>query len=332
MSKLLKLKEWLTLDESISYISKALDEPITRADLFRLALDKHIVMSVNFVNGATARLGKLVSVDDVVFETLESVLLPGDIPQPFCYPSNGEIHILENDYLRLNSLISSIRGVWDLTLLGSEAIDLEYLYHQEKSNLEVTLIGLEGVFVCRENEYAQLLTDYDNNEYQVGSRAYCNGIEESLSKLDKSPSELEVAREKYKAERKEYLQKRETQSYESRYFPSGGLEEHDYVFVLRMSELNRFLSSLKEPDELTTHKNHTSEETKLRALGLMAYALSEKVNSLKYSGRPNAKQINEALKTICCDLNIDSISSEIQRDITEGIKLINSDIPDISKK
>lgn len=263
MSKLLKLKEWLTLDESISYISKALDEPITRADLFRLALDKHIVMSVNFVNGATARFGKLVGFDDVVFATLESDLLPDDIPQPFYIPSEGERPISEDEYVRLNPGIRHIRGVWDLTLFGSEAIDLEYLYHQETSNLEVTLVGLEGVFVRQGSVIAQLVEDYDDNEFQVGSRAYCDRMEDSLSKLQKSSDEIETVRAKYKEERKKYLEKRKTQPEESLYYPSGGLDAHDYVFVLKVLELNRFLSSL---EELTTHKDHTNEKAKSMSL------------------------------------------------------------------
>ena len=36
MSKLLKLKEWLTLDEAANHISNVLGEPVTLADIYRL--------------------------------------------------------------------------------------------------------------------------------------------------------------------------------------------------------------------------------------------------------------------------------------------------------
>jgi hypothetical protein len=42
MNKLFKLKEWLTLKQAIGYISVVLDEPVTEADIYRLALDDHL--------------------------------------------------------------------------------------------------------------------------------------------------------------------------------------------------------------------------------------------------------------------------------------------------
>ena len=45
MSKLLKLKEWLTLDEAVNHFSNVLGEPITLADLYRLALCSGLIPS-----------------------------------------------------------------------------------------------------------------------------------------------------------------------------------------------------------------------------------------------------------------------------------------------
>ena len=65
MSKLLKLKEWLTLEDAVNHISKKLDETITIADLYRLALDGHLKLSLYFVNSAYGVEGKLRKSDDV---------------------------------------------------------------------------------------------------------------------------------------------------------------------------------------------------------------------------------------------------------------------------
>lgn len=54
MSKLSNLHEWLTLDKSACYLSSMLDEPVLIADLYRLALDKKLTLSVHFLESVPA--------------------------------------------------------------------------------------------------------------------------------------------------------------------------------------------------------------------------------------------------------------------------------------
>lgn len=56
-SKLFRLKEWLTLAEAANYLSTIFGESVCVADVLRLGLDRHLKLSVNFVNHATARRG-----------------------------------------------------------------------------------------------------------------------------------------------------------------------------------------------------------------------------------------------------------------------------------
>lgn len=49
MSKLLKLKKWLTVPEAAERLSTILEDKATEADVFRLALDGHLVLSLLFV-------------------------------------------------------------------------------------------------------------------------------------------------------------------------------------------------------------------------------------------------------------------------------------------
>jgi len=235
MSKLYKLKKWLTLQEAINHISIALDEPVTEADIYRFALDKHLTLSVNFVNGTCAYLGQRDDSDKGL----------GAYKDKF---SQDEINLLNDFWLPFlldMTQVRSIQGVWDLTLLGSEAIDLEFNYQSLTSGLEVTLVGLEGVFVKKDDVYAGLLTDFEDNEFQDGSKAYCEKMEQTITIGLTSP-EKEKIRKDYNDKRVQYLKKREKQPEPERYFPSGGLDEHDYTFVVRTSELNRFLKSLEE--------------------------------------------------------------------------------------
>jgi hypothetical protein len=59
LKKLVKFKAWLTLPETARYLSIVLGEDVTEADVLRLALDEHLELSVNFVNGASAQCNKI---------------------------------------------------------------------------------------------------------------------------------------------------------------------------------------------------------------------------------------------------------------------------------
>jgi hypothetical protein len=249
MSKLYKLKKWLTLQEAINHISVALDEPVTEADIYRFALDKHLTLSVNFVNGACAYLGQRDTSDKGLGAYLDLDKF-----------SSEQINQLNDIWLPSldETQVRSIQGVWDLTLLGSEAIDLEFNYQKLTSGVEVTLAGLEGVFVKEGDVYASLLTDFEDNEFQDGSKAYCEKIEQELSfSVFKDNIEIEKIRVDCNAKRAQFLKEREKQPEPERYFPSGGLDEHDYTFVVRTSELNQFLRSLEEHEILEDVNNTT---------------------------------------------------------------------------
>ena len=59
-SKLFKLKNWLTIKDTATYLSNIFSEPVCEADVLQLGLDGHLKLSVNFVNSTPARMGKVV--------------------------------------------------------------------------------------------------------------------------------------------------------------------------------------------------------------------------------------------------------------------------------
>lgn len=250
MSKLFKLKEWLTLEETANHFSTVLGEAVTLADIYRLALDNHLKLSANFVNGSQALLGKRVKINEIKFNHITKNMFTGEnLDIPIQCPSNGELRIEDcpdSDFLSFGDEVTSIRGVWDLTMLGSEAIDIEFYYQQMTSGLEVTLVGLEGVFLEQGLVVANLQTDYDDNEFQKGSKAAKKVLDHYIASNDLTDDETSQLIEKYQEERKVFLGgKREFERMPS-YFPSGGLDEHDYVLVVRTKEVTRFIQSLEE--------------------------------------------------------------------------------------
>jgi len=164
VSKLFKLKEWLTLDEAANHISNVLGEPVTLADIYRLALDKHLKLSVDFVNEAQARTGKFVKTEDIEFREVENHLFTGEkLETPYSTPLNNETYVSGDEWVSLDSKVVSIRGLWDLTMRGSEALDIEHYYQQETSGLEVTLTCLEGTLLRQGDVICQLQSDFDDN-------------------------------------------------------------------------------------------------------------------------------------------------------------------------
>ncbi|MEI8645040.1 hypothetical protein P4S60_05275 [Pseudoalteromonas sp. Hal040] len=329
MSKLFKLKEWLTLNETVDYISKSLNEPVTIPDLFRLALDKHIVISVNLVNGAQACLGKFISKADISLITFTKDIIGEELEQPYIAPENGESYFEDDKFIKIdNTKIQNISGVWDLTLAGSEAIDLEFYCQKMTSGLEVTLVGLEGVYLEKNGVLAQLHTSFDLNEYMEGSKIYCQKAEDSLDKSNMTSDEIDDFRNDLKEKRRKFLSR--DQFAKSNYYPSGGLDEHDYDFVFRTSEINRFLSSLEvgdkdESEQSVELKLRTPEQSLIDSLGLMALLLSKKSTIYERANKPNSYQIKEAIQTLVDDLGIDQnenklLISNLDRDITTAYR------------
>jgi hypothetical protein len=166
MNKLFKLKKWLTLKQAIDYISVVLDEPVTEADIYRLALDDHLTLSLNLVSGAYVHLGHI----------REMRLTPRDNDSP-CEPDFELIpsEAIDNTFLAGNGAatldtdrVNHISGVWNLHPIGAGRHKLEFDYHQLVDGISVKVMTdeIEGVFItdCEEEILGRLLTKKDNDE------------------------------------------------------------------------------------------------------------------------------------------------------------------------
>jgi hypothetical protein len=211
--RLFSLKEWLTLDDTARHLSIAFGEEVTRADVLRLAIDRRLTLSVNFVNHATVRKGKLVPLEQTKFSIYRSVgkvakdqplFIKRDVPHAElsnldegikealrnhdAFLSAQGIHYQGHDYLVLEDRVSNISGVWDLPMLGAEALDVEHLYQMETGGPEVTLTDLEGAFVEHGEVVCQLQEDYEENEYSAGSKASGESLKKRI-RFENIPTE-----------------------------------------------------------------------------------------------------------------------------------------------
>jgi hypothetical protein len=193
--KLLQLKRWLTLPDAAQYLSDSLGEDVYKSDVLRLALDGELVLSVHFVNHAKALCGRTVPLADAkrhvmpsldgkgVFTFIEGTAIPGE-------------RVIE-----FEEQVRTLTGVWDLTMWGAEALDVENMYQTLTFGPAVELLSLEGAFVTDGNgQYCKVMARFTEDE--LGG----------TPKL-KSPYD-----------------------HPSNYFPAGTLPE-DSVFVVRVSSL-----------------------------------------------------------------------------------------------
>jgi len=280
MSKLYKLKEWLTLVEATEYLSQALDEEVTESDILRLALDRHLTLSVDFVNKAYVRKGKVIHyprdqlLKDIKAETIKDDLkwyIPSAEEWAALHPDHPKkaskttrfvitsLTINDEKYITLNDDVVVIDGIWDLPMIGNERLDIEHRYQLLTDGPEVTLQGIDGAFVSRGDEImCQLQEDFEDNQYKNGSKASGEALEQRIAMENIEELEAEKLRSEHKAQRKKYQDERKNWPRKNNYYPAGGLPE-DAVLVVRMEALRKVQKVINKPSkkEVSTRERDT---------------------------------------------------------------------------
>ena len=272
MKKLLKLKEWLTVKEAARYLSAAAEEVITEADILQLSLDGHLTLSVNFVNHSLGRPLRIGTLNDQteVSQLAEDYLsmhhnpdVPGDEykidltdflrkPRGVLLPNGKDILIFEGDIQKPEEL----EGIWDLLMLGTEALDVTHAYQKLNGGPSVDLVCLDGPLVSSHDRTRmyQLLDSFVRENEPSKS--------EQLPKVKRKVSkETREALDRLYAilgpgpsvdPNKPSLKK---WSSERIYYPAGGLPE-DSTFVVRtaaLRELESKLLAVEVPPEKPLH-------------------------------------------------------------------------------
>lgn len=238
MSKLLTLKEWLTVKDAAKRLSISTGEKIKEADVLRLALDGHLTLSVYFVNNANGRPARIEplgiqhvnnapSFDEYGppnYITIEGELLPNE----------KEVLIYEGDMAKPQTL----EGVWDLLMLGVEKLDVENLFQAMTGGPEVSLICLGGPLVASADrtKVFQILNSY---ECSPSSRIkVINGVPTITEQEEK-----ESPRRPYKID----------------YYPAEALPDGS-VFVVRIGALREFEEKLLAQDTPPEKPLHPREQ------------------------------------------------------------------------
>lgn len=252
MSKLLKLKEWLTLDEAIIHLSKIIDEPVIIADLYRFALDGALTLSVNFVNGAFGLKGKWLKDSDIANKSeLQIALCSSGKGFSLKSPNSNEMFVSSDRWISWNDDIEPIIGVYDLTMKGDESLDVKAHYHNLTSRINVKRSYNYGVLLQQDGEVFQLYKHFKSDEYNVGDlydqifppqKIVISDTFEVVKRKVCCPSNVEgLDFTHYK-----FFNKIIKNIIDMYFVPSSSLAEQDVEFVIRTKELTRFIQSLDE--------------------------------------------------------------------------------------
>lgn len=277
MSKLFKLREWLTLDEAARHLSVVVSEQVTPSDILRLCLDGHLVLSVNFVNHSQAKRGKVVGVEDAEWQEFPSgmaEMFPG-LPEdhdgkPIQYMRS--LNLDDERFLTLESKVEKIVGVWDLPLIGSERLDVEHRFQILTGGPAVTLTGLDGAFVQQNaSEMWQLMESFDDNEFQRGSNAAKKKLELRIALQEVSEEEVQRLMMQHAEDREKFRAKQKSSLDPDSYYPAGGLPD-DAVLVVRTAALREFEQSLHGAPR-TERLGRREEKTYLNIIGCLLHLL-----------------------------------------------------------
>jgi len=245
MSKLFKLKKWLTLDETVQHLTAVLGEPVYEKDVFRLVLDGFLKLSVDFVNHATVNQGKYIEESEVEYREMPNILgmKVGEGEEKTnltFYPS--ALKFGDGRFVKLEEGVVSIDGVWDLPMIGGERIDVEHYYQVLTGGPEVKLDFMEGPFVEKAGVVCRVVERFENYNFDESVVAKKKGIEARIKREKLSGKDAEQLRQSFG----EWVEVERFKGHKTEaYYPADILPK-DSVFVVRTSAILDLLNSLGE--------------------------------------------------------------------------------------
>lgn len=247
MRKILNLKKWLTLSEAAGYLSIAFSEAVTEADILFFGLEKELGLSVQFVNGAMAQRGNLITSTE------------RDLPN---IGSKNYIQLSESAGVMLDPEISYLRGIYDLPLWGAESIYVTEKYQKLMNGPIVDLVSTTGTFVKDEDNIYLLQSAYDEDDRRPGSEAWLNkAIRNYRGRPD---AELKRALQHYDGDRKSTL----THAIDG-YVSAWGMPS-DTVLGVRTHVMREFLTAQEPPQEVSSNERNLGARERNTLLSLIA--------------------------------------------------------------
>lgn len=241
MSKLSQFNPPLSLSGAANYLSNALEEQVSLVDLYELALEGHLSISIRLVDQAYAMKTTMV---------LHSDLKSGSDHVELALPDEHERRI------------RILNGVHDLAMVGIEKYEIRKLYQQETHGALPMLAEMNGFYIKIDGYVYQLL----NSLPVSANEEYREVIEDRLESLLKSKgltsqSLFDDPHAVFDCLDSDEIEQVMELVDASELDEDGGypipLEKHNYQFVIRYKELERFVTSLDEAPTINRQADST---------------------------------------------------------------------------
>ncbi len=245
MSKLFKLKKWLTIAETVQHLTAVLGEAVEEKDVFRLVLDGYLRLSIDFVNKATVNQGKYIEEGEVEYHELPNIFGikvggRGKKTDLISIPSALKFH--DGRFVKLEEDVVSIDGVWDLPMIGGECLDVEHHYQVLTGGPEVTLCNTEGPFVEKADVVCRIVERFEDYNFDKSIAAKKKGVEGRIEREKLSKKDAKRLRQSFD----EWVEDERFKGYHAEgYYPADVLPK-DSVFVVRTSAILDLLNSLDD--------------------------------------------------------------------------------------
>ncbi|CED72187.1 putative uncharacterized protein [Aliivibrio wodanis] len=306
MSKLFKLKSFFTLDEAIRYLSDSLEEPVSLSDIYRLAMDKHLTLSVRLINQAVAIKGQIVSGQDGDLVQLQTDLVTGealDEPYSVCIDDDA-IPIDINKWFLIDGKVHVVDGVWDLVMIGMEALEIERLYQNEVNGPDPVVADAPGLYlkqgdmVCRLQKESFDKTEETLTDIQSGLEFILEpkgiSVDDFLARDNDNLYDDLTDDEVDNISLLFSLMRNQVDGI-GNYEDSCCLADHSCQYVIRTSELTRFVRSLQDEPEPTppAEKALTTTERNTLLTFIDALLKEQQIDSSRKGLAPSLKLMTE---------------------------------------
>jgi hypothetical protein len=280
MSKLANLKSWLTLSDTTQFLSEKLKENVSQAELFRLAMDGHITLSIRILEPTMSNIGQAVKADKA--ETMMSDQVE--------WPS----------YLTIRDLPEK-----PYVIFTSPKLEHGLFFKKERFDFVSGIFDLrwgDGVSLALRNKYQQLTEGALFDE--SGSGCYLSDAEGNVCEL----LGLRAGKEVMTGSDKEV---------KANCFATG--LPVDSEICARIENLNLFVDQINQAEEIKTINNEIAsssitETTKRNyelAIGLLTKALADKAGAnCGTQENPNISGLSELLQQYLPADNVGSLSNK----------------------
>ena len=295
MNKLLKLKKYLSINDSADYLSATLEEKVSIADIYELSLEGHLAISIRLTNQAYAK--KVSLVPELQLMDSEERVEPVQAQEV-----DEQVHIFN--------------GIYDLAMIGEEKFEVRKLYENEIQRDSPILSELSGFYVEHKGSIYKLLESLpvsNSEESQISKEARIESLLKSKGLTSQHHygdpltvfNSLSVNEIEQVAELVDPFSDGENSS-------PIQLDRHSYQFVLKTTELHRFISSINNPSS-----SGISEEKPIHPPEKRSYLkfISVLLNELKI--KPTQKGISTSLRFMIDGMGISLCNNTVRKILSE---------------